>query len=94
MFEAFLSPFFIRAVIALVLVSIVSAFAGSFTVFRGSTFMISGVAHSALAGAAFGILMTLYGITIISPIVGQVIFAVALALFVGVMTVRLSLIYI
>lgn len=87
MLEILLSPVFIRALVAIVLVSIVSALAGSFSVFKKSTFMIAGVAHAALGGAAFGILMTLYGIfPFFSPLLGAVIFAVFTALFIGYIT--------
>ncbi len=50
----------LRAIIAIFLIAIVSAIMGSYSVFRGSTFMVSGIAHGALAGAALGIFLALY----------------------------------
>lgn len=86
MFEVLTSPFVIRAIIAIILVSIVSAFAGSFSVFRQSTFLIAGVAHAALGGAALGILLTLYNILPIDPLTGALFFAILTGLFVGYVT--------
>jgi len=50
----------LRAIIAIFLIAIVSSIIGSYSVFRGSTFMVSGIAHGALAGAALGIFLSLY----------------------------------
>jgi len=87
MFEILSSPFVIRAIIAIILISVVSAFAGSFSVFRQSTFLIAGVAHAALGGAAFGILLALYSIVpFMDPLTGALIFAVLTGVFVGYVT--------
>ncbi|MCD6484313.1 MAG: metal ABC transporter permease [Candidatus Odinarchaeota archaeon] len=90
MFEAFLvSPFILRAIIAVFLISILSAFVGSLAIFRESTFLVAGVAHAALAGAAFGILLSLYQITpYIDAFTGALIFAILVALFVGTVTLK------
>jgi len=50
----------LRAIVAVFLIAVVSAIIGSYSVFRGSTFMVSGIAHGALAGAALGIFLSLY----------------------------------
>lgn len=75
------SPFVVRAIIGVFLIAINAAISGGFAVFRHSTFLISGAAHAALAGAALVIVLESRGfIQNISPIVGAAIFAVALAL--------------
>ncbi|MGQ4832289.1 MAG: metal ABC transporter permease [Candidatus Asgardarchaeia archaeon] len=87
MFEILLSPVFIRAFIAVILIAIVSALSGSFTVFRKGTFLVAGVAHAALAGAAFGIFVSLYyQIPFMDPLAGALIFAVLMAILVGYIT--------
>ncbi len=56
----FVDIWLLRAVIAVFLIAIVSSLIGSYSVFRGSTFLVSGIAHGALAGASLGIFLTLY----------------------------------
>ena len=75
------SGFALRAMLGLVFIAINAALAGAFAAFRGSTFLISGAAHAALAGAA---LVLVVGGALaqsdISPIIGGAVFAVGLAL--------------
>ena len=72
----------IRSIIAVILISIVSATIGSFSVFRGSTFFVSGIAHGSLAGAALGIFITLYYFEI-NPIIMALIFSILFAIAIG-----------
>ncbi len=72
----------IRGIIAVFLISIVSATVGSFSIFRGSTFFVSGIAHGALAGAALGIFisLTFFGVDyLIVALIFSVIFALVIA---------------
>ncbi|MHA1676192.1 MAG: metal ABC transporter permease [Candidatus Njordarchaeales archaeon] len=79
-----MSGFFIRALIASFLISILSGLVGSITVFRGQTFLTAGVAHSAMAGAALGIFLNLYGyIAGVDPLFIATVFSVIIAIFVG-----------
>ncbi len=55
-----IDPWLLRAIIATFLIAVISSLIGSLAIFRGSTFMVSGVAHGALAGAALGIFLSLY----------------------------------
>lgn len=81
MLEDILSnPFIIRAIIAIILIAIVSATMGSFTVFRGQTFMTAGVSHAALAGASLGILIQMYYLPSFDPMLGAALFAILMAL--------------
>ncbi len=78
------NPFMIRAVIAIVLIGVISATAGSMATFRGLSFFVVGIAHSALAGAALMILLDQYGIVRgINPIFGAIAFCLLVALVVG-----------
>ncbi|MHA2026672.1 MAG: metal ABC transporter permease [Candidatus Thorarchaeota archaeon] len=78
------SPFLQRALIGAVLVAIVAAASGTFLVFRGLSFMASGVAHAALGGAALGIFLQESGIAPwFDPVVGALLFAILVALFTG-----------
>ncbi|MEM2637575.1 MAG: metal ABC transporter permease, partial [Candidatus Korarchaeota archaeon] len=77
------SPFFYRAVVGIFLISIVSAIAGSLAVLKRSTYAVTGMAHSALGGAAFGILMRSIGLAFFTPLLGELIFGIALAMFIG-----------
>ncbi len=77
----------IRGIIAVFLISIVSATVGSFSVFRGSTFFVSGIAHGALAGAALGIFLTL-ALFPIDPLLMAMVFSVFFALAIGYATSR------
>nr|MDO8044895.1 iron chelate uptake ABC transporter family permease subunit [Candidatus Baldrarchaeota archaeon] len=82
--DVLLSPFMIRAIIAVVLIAFVASTAGSFTVYRGLTFLVAGVAHAALAGAALAILLDMYGIIPGFPeVLGAAIFAIITALIAG-----------
>ncbi len=80
MLELLSNPFIIRAIIAIILIAIVSGTMGSFSVFRGQTFMTAGVAHAALAGASFGILIQVYYLPYFNPMLGAAIFAILMAL--------------
>jgi ABC-type Mn2+/Zn2+ transport system permease subunit len=78
------SPFLQRALLGAVLVAIVAAASGTFLVFRGLSFMASGVAHAALGGAALGIFLQDSGIAPwFDPVVGALLFAVLVAVFTG-----------
>ncbi|MGY5864569.1 MAG: metal ABC transporter permease [Candidatus Thorarchaeota archaeon] len=78
------SPFLQRALIGAILVAIVAAASGTFLVFRGLSFMASGVAHAALGGAALGIFLQDSGIAPwFDPVVGALLFAILVATFTG-----------
>jgi len=72
----------IRGIVAMVLIAFVSATIGSFSVFRGSTFFVSGIAHGALAGAALGIFISL-SFFAADPLIVALIFSVFIALAIG-----------
>ncbi len=76
------SMFLIRGIIAVFLISIVSATIGSFSVFRGTTFLVSGIAHGALAGAALGIFISLTFFHI-EPLLVAMIFSILFAVSIG-----------
>ena len=76
------SVFLIRAIIAVILISIVAATIGSFSVFRGSTFLVSGIAHGALAGAALGIFIALNFFSV-EPLLVAMLFSILFALSIG-----------
>jgi ABC-type Mn2+/Zn2+ transport system permease subunit len=75
------SPFVLRALLGLLFISVNASLAGAFAAFRSATFLISGAAHAALAGAA---LVLVAGGALaqsdISPVLGGAIFAIGLAL--------------
>jgi ABC-type Mn2+/Zn2+ transport system permease subunit len=76
------SPFALRAMVGLLLISLNASLAGGFAAFRSATFLISGTAHAALAGAA--LVLVLGGPLAqsdIAPVLGGAVMAVALALF-------------
>ncbi len=77
-----LPPFLLRAIIAVLLISINAALAGSFTVFRNASFLVAGAAHAALAGAALAIVLEEFGLHI-PVLLGGVIFAVIASLAAG-----------
>ncbi|HDD67670.1 MAG TPA: hypothetical protein ENG31_03520, partial [Candidatus Thorarchaeota archaeon] len=56
------TPLVMRAMIGALLIAIVASASGSFLVFRGLSFMTSGVAHAALGGAALGLFLQYTGI--------------------------------
>jgi len=78
------SPFLQRALIAAVLVAVIAAASGTFLVFRGLSFMASGVAHAALGGTALGIFLQESGLVPwFDPILGALLFSVLVAAFTG-----------
>ncbi len=78
------SPFLQRAIIAAVLIAIVAAASGTFLVFRGLSFMASGVAHAALGGTALGIFLQDSGLAPwFDPVLGALLFSVLVAVFTG-----------
>ncbi len=82
--EYIVSPFVLRAMVALVLVALNAAFSGAFAGFRNSTFLISGASHAALGGAALVIVLESRGLSGgIDPLYGAALFAVALSLIAG-----------
>ncbi|MFW9806503.1 MAG: metal ABC transporter permease [Candidatus Thorarchaeota archaeon] len=78
------SPFLQRAIIASILIAVVAAASGTFMVFRGLSFMASGVAHAALGGTALGIFLQDSGLVPwFDPILGALLFSVLVAVFTG-----------
>ena len=74
------TPVFLRAFLAMFLISIVSAIGGTFTVFRGTAFLANGVSHAALGGAALFIFLSgVIGIWL-DPLFGALIFGVLMAI--------------
>ena len=72
----------LRAIIAVVLISVISATVGSFSIFQKSTFFVSGIAHGSLAGAALGIYLSLYFFKF-NPFLMAIIFSIIFALLIG-----------
>jgi ABC-type Mn2+/Zn2+ transport system permease subunit len=72
----------LRAIIAVFLIAVVASLIGSYSVFRGSTFLVSGISHGALAGAALGILLALYFFSV-NYLLVALIFSVVFALAIG-----------
>ncbi len=72
-----LDEYIIRAIIAIILLSINASLSGSFTIFKNIPFLIACSAHSALAGASLFIAISL------NPIIGAIIFAIFVALIAG-----------
>jgi ABC-type Mn2+/Zn2+ transport system permease subunit len=69
------SPFLQRAIIGALMIAVVASTSGSFLVFRGLSFMTSGVAHAALGGAALGLFLQATGIAPwFDPMVGALVF--------------------
>ncbi|MFW9958347.1 MAG: metal ABC transporter permease [Candidatus Odinarchaeota archaeon] len=78
------SPFLQRALFAAVLVAVIAAASGTFLVFRGLSFMASGVAHAALGGTALGIFLQESGLVPwFDPILGALLFSILVAAFTG-----------
>lgn len=78
------TPFLQRALIGAVLIAIVSSTSGTFLVFRGLSFMSSGVAHAALGGAALGLFLQYTGFAPwFDPVLGALVFSVFVALVTG-----------
>lgn len=80
LWEYLRSPFVQRALLGVVLIAINAGLAGAFAAFRSATFLVSGAAHAALAGAAF--VLVIWGSTVsdVAPVIGGVVTAVVLAL--------------
>ncbi len=72
----------LRALIAVFLIAVVSSLIGSYSVFSGSTFFVSGIAHGALAGAALGIFLALYLFSV-NYLLVALIFSIFFALAIG-----------
>ncbi len=84
MIDIVIPPFLMRAVIGAVLIAVVASTSGTFLVFRGLSFMASGVAHAALGGAALGLFLQYSGIAPwFDPILGALLFSVFVALVTG-----------
>ncbi|MHA1137566.1 MAG: metal ABC transporter permease [Candidatus Thorarchaeota archaeon] len=78
------SPFLQRAILGAILIAIIAAASGTFLVFRGLSFMASGVAHAALGGTALGIFLQDSGLVPwFDPILGALLFSVLVAAFTG-----------
>lgn len=78
------TPLVMRAMIGALLIAIVASASGSFLVFRGLSFMTSGVAHAALGGAALGLFLQYTGIAPwFNPILGALLFSVFVAAVTG-----------
>ncbi|MEI6499821.1 MAG: metal ABC transporter permease, partial [Armatimonadota bacterium] len=74
------SPFVQRAVLGVVLIAINAGLAGAFAAFRSATFLVSGAAHAALAGAAFVLVIWGAAVSDVAPVIGGVVTAIILAL--------------
>lgn len=82
--EILAAPFVQRALLGAFLIAVVAATSGTFLVFRGLSFMTSGVAHAALGGAALGLFLQHSGIAPwFDPIIGALLFSVFVALVTG-----------
>ncbi len=78
------SPFLQRALLGVLMIAIVASTSGSFLVFRGLSFMTSGVAHAALGGAALGLFLQASNIAPwFDPMLGALVFSVFVALVTG-----------
>ena len=78
------SPFLQRALFAVILIAVIAAASGTFLVFRGLSFMASGVAHAALGGTALGIFLQESGLVPwFDPVLGALLFSVLVAIFTG-----------
>jgi len=78
------SPFLQRALLASIMIAIIAAASGTFLVFRGLSFMASGVAHAALGGTALGIFLQDSGLVPwFDPILGALLFSILVAAFTG-----------
>jgi len=86
MLEYFTNPFILRALVAIIIMAAISGVIGSFTVFRGFSFLIAGIAHSAMAGAALAIFLDYYQIIPhLNPLAGALLFGFIVAFIVGYM---------
>lgn len=75
--DIFSYPFMQRALISAVLTALACGIVGIFVVMRGLSFMGAGIAHSAFAGAVFGILVG------INPLLMGLLFSLAMSFGVG-----------
>ncbi|MEN6548278.1 MAG: metal ABC transporter permease [Armatimonadia bacterium] len=78
--EYFSSPFVHRALLGIVLIAVNAALTGAFAAFRSATFLISGAAHAALAGAALALVIGGALVSDVYLILGAAAFGVALSL--------------
>ncbi len=77
-------PFIQRAILGAFLIAIVASTSGTFLVFRGLSFMTSGVAHAALGGAALGLFLQHTGIAPwFDPIIGALLFSIFVSVITG-----------
>ena len=78
------SPFLQRALLGALMISIIASTSGSFMVFRGLSFMTSGVAHAALGGASLGFFLQASGLLPwFDPIFGSLLFSAIIAIITG-----------
>ncbi len=78
------SPIVSRAIIGALLIAVVASTSGTLLVFRGLSFMTSGVAHAALGGAALGLYLQYTGIAPwFDPILGALLFSTLVAMITG-----------
>jgi len=80
MLEIFLNPFIFRALIAIILISVISATIGNLIFYRGESFLLVGSAHAAMAGAALVMVLSSYLLLRINPLVGALIFSVLIVI--------------
>lgn len=79
-----LEPFLVRALVGALLTSIIAATSGTFSVLRGLSFLVSGVAHAAFGGVALGIfLQEVIGVKWFHPLLGALLFAAIVAVGAG-----------
>ncbi len=74
MFEFLSSPLILRALLALIISSIMTAVIGTFTVLRGLSTMGAAIAHASLAGAVLGVIIG------IEPVLGALLLSILFAL--------------
>lgn len=79
LWEYLQSPFVQRALAGIVLIAVNAALTGTFAAFRSATFLVSGAAHAALAGAAFVLVVWGASTGDTAPIIGGAFAAVVLA---------------
>ncbi|MHA1617448.1 MAG: metal ABC transporter permease [Candidatus Njordarchaeales archaeon] len=78
------NPFVLRALIAVLLASMLSATTGNLTIFKGLSFFVATIAHAAMAGAALAIFLASYGIYPLNPIIGGCLFGITLSVLLGI----------
>jgi ABC-type Mn2+/Zn2+ transport system permease subunit len=76
LFDPWASPFMVRALLALLMVSVVCAVVGSFVVVRGMAFIGEGLAHASFGGVA--IAFALGGSIYLGAAVGAIVTALAI----------------